>query len=233
LAVEAGERGIAVERHTWRTSREGVFAAGSVIRPHRHPAYAAAQGRDAARAVHVLLRGPGEEGGKRRFSSVIGSLLEGETGELLKEASPSPPVQPASDSLYSDGEARKESARCMHCDCRRKEDCGLRNLAEEFGAVQRRFAGKERVRLLRVTEHPEIILEPGKCIRCGLCLEAAARNPAVPGLCFKGKGIDMRVGTPFDISLKEALDTTGTDCANVCPTGAFSHRRRGQGEERH
>jgi ferredoxin len=222
--VDVSPSGIAVEPRTFRTSRKGVYAAGSVIRPRRHPSVAAAQGRAAALALHRLLSRREVDGGGRRFSSILGSLRDGEIDEFMKGADPSPPVTPASGSTYTPEEARREASRCMHCDCRKKEDCRLRETAAGEGAVQRRFAGGERSPVVRVRDHEAIVFEPGKCIRCGLCLQAAATGGG-RGLAFLGKGIEMRVGAPLGLSLAEALGPSAAECANVCPTGAIALRK--------
>lgn len=222
--IETTESGVAADPRTLLTSRHGVFAAGSIVRPRRHPAVDAARGRAAAKAVHRFLSGQGAAEGRRRFSSIIGSLLEGEGKEFLKGADGSPPVRPADGMVYTAGEAEREAKRCLHCDCRKREACRLREEADRAGAVQRRFAGEGRTPFRQVLDHPEIVFEPGKCIRCGLCLQAAAAAGADPGLFFSGKGADMEVGIPFGASLAKSLSGCWRECATVCPTGAFSIR---------
>ena len=43
---------------------------------------------------------------------------------------------------FSDEQAVMESARCLHCDCRAKDNCDLRDYSEMFGAKQNRFTGR-------------------------------------------------------------------------------------------
>jgi predicted molibdopterin-dependent oxidoreductase YjgC len=156
----------------------------------------------------------------------MGSLLEGEMAEFLQGAEPGPPLRPAAGHTagYTLDEAVREAGRCLHCDCHKKEACRLRELSDLLGAVQRRFHGPARSWFRRVQEHPVIIYEPGKCIRCGLCIQAAARAGEPLGLAFIGRGLEVRVGVPFGETLRAALENGGAECATVCPTGALAVR---------
>ena len=146
--------------------------------------------------------------------------------EFLAGADPSAPVAPAAGQRagYTGAEAVRETRRCLRCDCRRKDSCRLREAAERLDAVQRRFAGRERKRLRIVREHPEVLFEPQKCIRCGNCVRAAARAGERLGLALLGRGFEVRVGPPFGETLAAALAVAGRECAKVCPTGAIAPR---------
>jgi predicted molibdopterin-dependent oxidoreductase YjgC len=146
--------------------------------------------------------------------------------EFLAGADPAPPVAPAAGHRagYTQAEAARETRRCLRCDCRRKETCRLREAADRLGAVQRRYAGRGRNSLRIVREHPEVLFEPEKCIRCGNCVRAAARAGEPLGLALLGRGFEVRVGPPFGASLAAALAVAGRECAMVCPTGAIALR---------
>jgi NADH dehydrogenase/NADH:ubiquinone oxidoreductase subunit G len=80
----------------------------------------------------------------------------------------------------------------------------------------------ERRKLERIGRPGGIAFEPGKCILCGLCIQAATRGGEPLGLAFAGRGFDVNVAVPFGRSLDEALTRTASECVNVCPTGALS-----------
>jgi ferredoxin len=224
--IEATAEGIRVAAGTFATGRRGVFAAGSSVRPLRHAAAAAAQGRAAALSLDGYLARGESVAERRPFSSIVGSLQDGEMEEFLAGSDPAPSVVPAAGhgAGYTVDDAVRETRRCLRCDCRRKDSCGLREAADRVGAVQRRFAGRERRRLRIVREHPEVLFEPEKCIRCGSCVQAAARAGEALGLALLGRGFEAHVGAPFGESLAAALAVAGRECAMVCPTGAIALR---------
>ncbi len=90
-------------------------------------------------------------------------------------------------------------------------------------------AAADALRLPSVICHlPSVIYEPGKCIRCGLCIQLCARAKEELGLTFVGRGFDVVVGVPFERSLAEGLRKVAAECAAACPTGALALR---QGED--
>jgi len=121
-------------------------------------------------------------------------------------------------------DAASEAERCLLCDCARKHDCELREVATALGAKPRAFAG-ERPRWSRDESHDEIVYEPGKCIRCGRCIAVAASAGEELGLAFMGRGFGVGIGVPFGGSMAQGLKRSGPACAEACPTGALYLRR--------
>ena len=116
-----------------------------------------------------------------------------------------------------------EARRCLHCDCRKQDNCGLRNFSAAYGAATHRYGHRTRL-FTRFDEHPKVIYEPGKCIACGLCIQiaTAAREPL--GLTFIGRGFDVRVGVPFNEDMARALTQCADACVAACPTGALAFK---------
>ena len=157
----------------------------------------------------------------REFTVGTARLDSAQLEELIAGASSAPPVSPADpEAGFTAEEAGAEALRCLHCDCRQASSCTLRNAGEAYGARKDRFR-VPRPPLEQDHSHPEILHEPGKCIRCGLCLQVAERAGERLGLAFVGRGFDMRVKVPFDAPLAEALEKAAGTCADVCPTGAL------------
>ncbi len=66
---------------------------------------------------------------------------------------------------------------------------------------------------------PYLALEANDCILCGLCVRACREIVGVGAIALIQRGIEKRVGTPFQISSADCIEC-GT-CALVCPTGAM------------
>lgn len=160
---------------------------------------------------------------KTDFNCNIGRLIDGEMDEFLKYASPAPRIEPASSEISPD-EAQKESARCLHCDCLKQNDCLLRFYSNSYNARQRYYAGTSRKAFTQVRQHANIIYEPGKCIKCGLCVQITEREAEPLGLSFIGRGFDVKVGVPFDKTMEEALVKTAEQCVTACPTAALAFK---------
>ena len=158
---------------------------------------------------------------QKRFNCNIGRLIEGEMEEFLKYASPAPRVEPAA-ACFTEEEARNESARCLHCDCRKQDSCLLRRYSDDYSAAQRHYAGTERKPFTQVRQHANVIYEPGKCIKCGLCVQITEKESEPLGLSFIGRGFDVRIGVPFDRGMEAALKKTAEQCVAACPTAALS-----------
>jgi ferredoxin len=145
FGVEAKERGIRIDPHTFATSRTGVFAGGSAVYPIPTAMRAVAQGRAVAVAVDAFLRGVNPPEIHRRSASKMGPLLESELTEFVRNADPSPRVDPAGGiarGLAAD-EADKEAARCLRCDCRARSACQLEAYAAALDARQSVYRSRE------------------------------------------------------------------------------------------
>ena len=160
------------------------------------------------------------------FSSALGRVKDAEKAELMKAADARGRVEPAGGEAVglASVEARSEATRCMHCDCRKPVSCKLRRYSAEYHARQSRYRPVERGLAELLLEHPEIIVERGKCILCGLCIQVAQGEGESVGVGFDRRGIHTRISVPFGQSFAEGLKVSGAACAEACPTGALSLR---------
>jgi NADH dehydrogenase/NADH:ubiquinone oxidoreductase subunit G len=76
------------------------------------------------------------------------------------------------------------------------------------------------------------VFEPGKCIRCGICVRLAAKYNERPGLTYMGRGYDVEIAVPFDENIKDAIKKAGSLLAEACPTGAIALRAGENGVSR-
>ena len=211
-----------------------VFTACDAVRPNvasgprtgRSLVRDAVNGKAAAIRIDQFLRGVPVTGPRKLSTLRTRRPLVENATDLMLDASPAGQVVLHDDAVgLSDEQARAEAQRCLHCDCRKLETCRLRKYAEIYQADGARYRG-ERRQFERLSPHPDIIYEPGKCIMCELCVQIAEQAAEPLGLTLVGRGFDIRIAVPFDRPLTEALQVAALKCADACPTGALARRNR-------
>ena len=222
MGLKAGRNGIAVDSSTYQTNLPGVFAGGDAVHKRKLTVRAVADGKEAATSIDQYLSGEAVTGPAKPFNTRIGKIRDDEKDAFTACGSTEPRVSPARQGGgFTEEQARVEAGRCLHCDCRKADNCRLREHSDEYGAKPGRYKGDRRS-FVQQLQHPEVIYEPGKCIDCGLCIQIAAREGERLGLAFVGRGFDVRVAVPFDYSMAQALERAAAKCVAACPTGALS-----------
>jgi len=259
-SLPVSPRGISVDPHSFvlkagqgrGDAEQGIFAAGNAIRGKGLVIRSAADGKEAAEAIHQYLSGLPCMGEPRPFNIKIGRMQGDDLVRFSAGASIAPRREPLKkgtgsepadvdaagdggrevpvpffdegiDAGFSPTEGKDQAARCLHCDCRGLHSCKLRKYAAQYHADPRHYGATQRP-FSADARHAEIIYEPGKCIDCGLCIQIAAAAGEPFGLTFVGRGFDVRVAVPFDHSLAEALTKAAAECVAACPTGALAHK---------
>ena len=184
-----------------------------------------AEGKEIAEEVDRFLRGLPAEEKTKSFDCRLGSVEEEEKAQfLVNRADPaSVPVEREATDL------RVEAGRCLNCDCRKPVSCRLRKYATMYKATQHAYRNVDRPLVEPVQRSGDVLYEPGKCIRCGLCVEIAREAGEELGLTFVDRGFRVRVAVPFNRTLEEGLKVSARACAEACPTGALAMQG---GEER-
>jgi ferredoxin len=218
---ETTAKGIEADKNSYETSVKGIFAIGNSLKASRLAVRSVGQGKEVAWSVAQYLLGEAPKGEPRLFNSRFGRLLQQEISEYLKESVLQSRI--ASDKLkgFTKEEAMEEAKRCLHCDCREIENCKLRDLSGRYNADQRRFAGNDRKTMTKHFAH-NIVYEPLKCIKCGICVRMTAKYQEKFGFSFIGRGFDVVIGVPFNESVEAGLAETAEKVAKACPTGALS-----------
>ncbi len=217
---------VEADHSTLQTSIGGVFAGGGLIGSRRLCVKAVADGKLAARAIHQYLTEGRTTGGPLEFHSRLGTLTEEEWRIFVSSADLIPRVEPAEpETGFSEEETVQEARRCLHCDCRKKKNCKLRQLSTELKPLIGSYKGQRR-QYARADSHPQVVFESGKCIQCGLCVQVLNRNGFTEGLTFRGRGFGMQIAAALDEAPDKAAGQAARLCVQVCPTGAWSLKNR-------
>lgn len=222
--LNLSERGIEINPDTFETSIPAVFACGSSVKTIKMAVRSVAQGKEVANAINQFLNAEKIAKKSRAFNSKFGKLTGEEFDEYLKEA-PNKAIQKEIYSgllPYDIEKAKKEAERCMHCDCRKMDDCALRIHSDFYKADRKKYLLVERKKVTKFFKQDVIVYEPEKCIKCGLCVEISSLKKEEIGFTHIGRGFDVKIKAPFGKSIDEALTKTAIECANACPTGAIS-----------
>jgi ferredoxin len=225
LGLKAGKRGIEVEPATYATSRPGLFAAGNALRGKGLVVRSCADGKEAAHIIDDVLAGRRVAGVEKPFSSRMGKVREAELTQFLSGASTAARRSPSCQLDYSSEEAAEQSQRCFACDCPAHGNCKLEHYAAMYGAEPTRFAGERRPYEV-IGRECAIRFEPGKCIKCELCVKIAERAAEPLGLTFVGRGFDIQLAVPFGGGFDEGLTKVAAECVAACPTGALAFNLR-------
>jgi len=231
--LENNGKHIIVDKSTYSTNLKNVFAIGNSNRPVRLAIRSVAQGKEVVYSIEQMFKGEPITGELRRFNSRIGKLDKEEEAEYLK-ASVSDNVQRQLVE-YGNGfdtkSAAVEASRCLNCDCRKPDSCKLRELAQRYGASQKRFSYSLRVPLRKNIENEFVIYEPGKCIKCGICVRITRMHSEELGLTYIGRGFNVQIDVPFGEKLDKALAKTAEIVAEACPTGALALKKHQKDED--
>jgi len=222
--IATAKSGFQVRDASLSSSVPGVFICGSAIRPHKMAVRSAAQGKTVAEAVDAYIQKRDFVKPGKIFNSRFDKLLDGELEEYLKESVKSGRMEPGKGYAegFTEDEAIIEAKRCLHCDCRKQDNCKLRTYAHEYGADRKRYLIGNRKAMTKQMQHFRVVYEPEKCIKCGLCIEICASGGEKYGLAFEGRGIDVSVNVPLGGSLSDGITITAKEVVSSCPTGALS-----------
>lgn len=229
IGIQTSAQGVVINRQTMETSIRGIYAGGSVVSPLQQVTRAMGQGKTIAVSIDQQLSGLHVTGPHRPFRSIMGTLQPGEAREFLKSAAVIARTQPKTAGGFTTDEARTESLRCFQCQCLKAETCRLREYSDLYHADPGHFKTMKRQVMTRDIRHHRIVHEPGKCIRCGLCVKITSVRKENLGLAFNHRGFDLTVIPPFNDSPDLALTATAAECVHHCPTGALSWKA-GEGE---
>ncbi len=223
---------ILCNENSFKTSIDGVFAAGDVI--NKGPSIAVraiAGGKNAARSIDCYLNGielipelPQYAENKDFDKSVLdGTPNCDRVSAKLENADFRKNNFSEVASVLTKEEALKEASRCLECGCASVYDCQLLPLMREYDSWGMTINGKTR-QYKKDKSHPFIVRDNNKCILCGLCVRTCNEISHTENLGLFGRGFGTVPVTAFDLPLNESNCVSCGACVNSCPTGALTSR---------
>jgi ferredoxin len=205
-------------------------------------------GKKTARGVNAFLSDQPAPKADKCFNSSIGRLRQVELDPYAVERRKNvgqepPPVNPGKiDSSRQPGApvphetavphgddsrgrlSYMEAARCLHCDCTKPTTCKLRRYAEQYGLGPQITRTMERLPVAPIQSADGVLFEPGKCIKCGICVEIVRASGLDAGIAFAGRGLASHLQVPFGGTLAKGFGSVAERCVQACPTAALSFR---------
>ncbi len=175
-------------------------------------------GKKAAREVNAFLDGRPTPGAEKCFNSNIGRLQPTELAAYAVER------RKSVGQTFLSANSHMEAARCLHCDCTKPVSCKLRRHAEQYGLAPQITRTMERLPVAPIQTADGVLFEPGKCIKCGICVEIVRASGLDAGIAFAGRGLDSHLEVPFGAGLAQGLGGVAERCVQACPTAALSFR---------
>ena len=223
---------ISADECSFKTSVDGVFAAGDVINKGPDIAVRAiAGGKNAARSIDCYLNGidlapelPQYAENKDFDAEVLYGIEKIDRVNItLENADLRKNNFNEVASVLTKEEAQKEASRCLECGCASVYDCQLLPLMREYDSWKMSISGKTR-QYKKDKSHQFIVRDNNKCILCGLCVRVCNEVSQTENLGLFGRGFGTIPMSAFDLPLGESNCVSCGACVNTCPTGALTSR---------
>lgn len=164
---------------------------------------------------------------RKRYSSRIGVLEDGEQREWLKEC---PEIVTRYREITDYASASAEAESCMYCDCRAADNCKLRELAEKLEVKDPKGKFINAPITKKINNKTGLIFENAKCIKCGLCVRVVADTIDEPALCFINRGFVSIISEPLTAEFVDIPESVAKRSIEVCPTGALGFMNNNKGK---
>jgi formate dehydrogenase major subunit len=220
---------------TMETSVHGVFAGGDVVTGPFTAITSIAQGKKAALSIMNFLEKGKAGNGNGKFYSLkhkLGRINEKEFIHIQKLAREKMEELEVTDRIHNfqevergitEDQSFKEACRCLECGCSEYYDCSLRKYSDEYHISIADYSGEIRKYMVDA-RHPFIVLDPNKCINCGLCVRTCEEILKVSALGFVYRGFKSIVKPAMEKALAETNCISCGNCIDVCPTGAITEK---------
>ncbi len=212
--LELNERGrISTDPVTFATSRDGVFAGGSLRQaPNEHsPIQSIADGRRAAISIDRYLQ---------RVSLTAVRIGEGSQGTRLYtsmegiEPLPAVPMEHPEQG-FSAEEAKREAGRCIQCEC--MECVKVCEFLNAFHGYPKKYIREiyNNLSIVMGTRHANKLIN--SCSICGLCREVCPEDLHMGLVCKKAREALVKMGkmppSAHDFPIRDMLFSNSEKCS--------------------